>query len=118
MRNRSYTDEQWKLKVKYDTAFDKLFLKQDFKFYATSVLKRCPNGLNLNTEFNDETGEMQIVSRCKIYGYDFSAVDHVIGDYYMGEHTTDEMAHVLIDYLQEKDPALYEEIKEYDLFVG
>ena len=62
--------------------------------------------------------EMQIVSRCKIYGYDFSAVDHVIGDYYMGEHTTDEMAHVLIDYLQEKDPALYEEIKEYDLFVG
>lgn len=118
MRNKSYTDEQWKLKVKYDTAFDKLFLKQDFKFYATSVLKRCPNGLNLNTEFCDVTGEMQIVSRCKIYGYDFSAVDHVIGDYYMGEHTTDEMALVLIDYLQEKDPALYEEIKEYDLFVG
>ena len=53
-----YTDEQWKLKEKYDTAFDKLFLKQDFKFYATSELKRCPNGLNLNTEFNDETGEM------------------------------------------------------------
>ena len=118
MNNMGYTDEQWKLKVKYDTAFDKLFLKQDFKFYATSELKRCPNGLNLNTEFNDETGEMQIVSRCKIYGYNYSATDHVTGDYYWGDKTTSEMAHVLINYLKEKNPALYEEIKEFDLYIG
>jgi len=118
MRNRSYTDEQWKLKVKYDTAFDELFLKQDFKLYATSVLKYCPNGLNLNTEFDDETGKVLIVSRCKIYGYDYSSTDHVIGDYYLGKKTTSEMAYVLLDYLQEKNPALFEEINEYDMYFG
>ena len=30
MRITTNDKEQWKLKEKYDTAFDKLFLKQDF----------------------------------------------------------------------------------------
>ena len=111
------TPEQWDLKRKYDAAFDKLFLQQDFKFYATSKLKRCPNGLNLNTDFDEETGEMIVVACCKIYGYEYSSTDHVCGDYYYGDKATEEMARVCLDYLKEKNPALYEEIKELDWYI-
>ena len=110
------TPKQWEQKRKYDEAFDKLFLSEDFRVYATSILKRCPNGLDLDTCFDDETGEMVIVCRCKIYGYDFSASDRVCGDFYCKEGTTEEMLIVCLKYLKEKDPSLFDEIKDLDMY--
>ena len=108
--------EQWKLKEKYDTAFDKLFLKQDFRFYATSILKRCPNGLDLDTQMYQEDHKIYFRCVCKQYGYDFSSTDRVIGDYYFGDDTTEGMLQVCLDYMKEKNPALYEEIQQFDIF--
>ena len=108
------TPEQWGLKRKYDEAFDKVFLKEDFRVYATSILKRCPNGLDLDTCFDAETGEMVIVCRCKRYGYDFSSSDRVCGDFYCTEMASEEMLNVCLTYLQGRNPGLYEEIKNLE----
>ena len=110
------TPEQWEQKRKYDEAFDRLFLRENFRVYATSMLKRCPNGLDLDTCFEDETGEMIIVCRCKIYGYDFSDSDRVCGDFYCKESPTEEMLMVCLKYLKEKDPELFDEIKDLDMY--
>ena len=48
-----------------------------------------------------------------LLGYDFSPTDHVVGDYYWGETTTREMGQVCMNYLKEKNPNLYEEIKPF-----
>lgn len=106
------TSEQWDLKRKYDEAFDKVFLREDFRVYATSKLKRCPNGLDLDTCFDSETEEMIIICRCKRYGYDFSSFDRVCGDFYCEEMASKQMLDICLTYLQEKNPALYEEIKD------
>lgn len=106
------TDEQWDLKRKYDEAFDKVFLREDFRFHATSILKRCPKGLDLDTCFDNVTEEMVIVCRCKIYGYEYSSFEHVCGDYYCEEMATRQMLDICLTYLQEKNPVLYDEIKE------
>ena len=116
MRITPNNEEQWELKKKYDTAFDKLFLKQDFKFYATSILKRCPNGLDLDTQMYEEDHEIYFRCVCKLYGYDFSSTDRVIGDYYFGDDTTEEMLQVCLDYMKEKNPALYDEIKDIPMY--
>ena len=107
-----YTKVQWDLKRKYDEAFDKVFLREDFRMHATSILKRCPRGLDLDTCFDSVTEEMVIVCRCKIYGYEYSSFDHVCGDYYCEEDATKEMLDICLAYLQENNPALYEEIKD------
>lgn len=106
------TKEQWDLKREYDKAFDRVFLREDFRVYATSILKRCPLGLDLDTCFDSETGEMIIVCRCKIYGHEYSAFDHVCGDYYCEEMTSRQMLDICLTYLQEKKTALYEDIKD------
>lgn len=115
MRITTQNDPQWELKRKFDTAFDKLFLRQDFKFYATSILHRCPNGLDLDTQMYEDTGKIYFQCCCKQYGYDFSSTDRVIGDYYFGEDATEEMLQVCLDYMKEKNPQLYEEIQGYDI---
>ena len=107
-----YTKEQWDLKRKYDEAFDNVFLREGFRMHATSILKRCPKGLDLDTCFDSDTEEMVIVCRCKIYGYDFSSFDRVCGDYYCEEDATKEMLDIFLNYLQEKNPALFYEIKD------
>ena len=106
------TTEQWNLKRKYDEAFDKVFLRDRFRMQATSILKWCPKGLDLDTCFDSETEEMVIVCRCKIYGYDFSSFDRVCGDYYCEEMATRQMLDICLTYLQENNPELYEEIKD------
>ncbi len=53
---------------------------------------------------------------CKQYGYDFSSTDRVIGDYYFGEDSTEEMLQVCLDYMKEKNPQIYEEIQDYDIY--
>ena len=64
IKNRSkLSDEQWKLNIKYDESFEKVFLREDFRFYSTSILKRCHKGLDLDTSFDSETEEMVIVCR-------------------------------------------------------
>ena len=68
----NYTKEQWDLKRKYDKA-TMFFLREDFRMHATSILKRCPKGLDLDTCFDSNTEEMVIVCRCKIYGYERDA---------------------------------------------
>ena len=112
------TDEQWNLKRKYDKAFDKIFLKEDFRVYATSILKRCPKGLDLDTCFDSDTEDMVVVCCCKIYGYDFSSTDRVCGDYYCEEDSSEQMLDVCLAYLQEKAPTLYDEIKDLDMYYG
>ena len=106
------SDEQWELKRKFDKAFDRVFLREDFRMHATSILKRCPEGLDLDTCFDRETEEMVIVCRCKIYGYEYSRWDHVCGDYYCEEMATRQMLDICLAYLQEKNPVLNEEIKD------
>jgi len=116
MRISTNDTEQWALKQKFDKAFDKLFLKQDFTFHVCSKLHYCPSGLDMDTLMHEDSKEIYFQCCCKEYGYDYSSFNRVIGDYRYGDDVTEEMLEICLNYMKEKDPALYEEVMKYDIY--
>jgi len=111
------SDPRFDVKERYDTAFDKLFFTSDFKFSWVHEFKFCPEGTTFDTCFEEDSDVPYFVLVSKRYGYDFSSFDRVVGDYELRNYDfTEEMIDFALNYLKEKNPQLYEEVKDMKFY--
>ena len=104
----------WDLKVKFDTAFDKLFFSSKFKNSMIKKFGYCPNGMTLDTRYDDDASEIYFVLVSKKYGYEYSG-DIVIGDFTLNKFEfSREMFDFAIDYLAMNDRDTWSEIVNYE----
>ena len=108
------TDNQFNLKVKFDTAFDNLFYDKKFKEEMLKRFKVVPAGLTFDTRFDDDVSEPYFLLCCKRYGYEYSG-ERVIGDYVINKYNISrEMFDFCLDYTDNVDKEIYDEIVNYD----
>ena len=60
------------LKVKFDTAFDKIFFSKEFRNAMVKKFGICPNGMTFDTRYDDDVSEIYFVLVSKSYGYEYS----------------------------------------------
>ena len=108
------TDNQLKLKVKFDTAFDNLFYSKEFKDAMIKKFGIVPAGLTFDTRFDDDASEPFFCLCCKKYGYEFSG-ERVVGDYTINKYKfTREMFEFCMDYTDNVPKEVYNEMINYD----
>ena len=104
----------WDLKVKFDTAFDKIFFSNDFKNAMLNKFGIAPAGMTLDTRYDDDVSEIYFVLVCKSYGYEYSG-ERVVGDYSLNKFEfSREMFDFAIDYLSMNARELWAEIINYE----
>lgn len=107
------TDNQFKLKIKFDTAFDNLFYSKEFKDAMVKKFGIVPAGLTFDTRFDDDVSEPFFCLCCKKYGYEFSG-ERVVGDYTINKYKfTREMFDFCMDYTDNISKEIYNEIINY-----
>ena len=107
------TDNQLKLKIKFDTAFDNLFYSKEFKDAMIKKFGIVPAGLTFDTRF-DDVSEPFFCLCCKKYGYEFSG-ERVVGDYTINKYKfTREMFEFCMDYTDNVSKEIYNEMINYD----
>ncbi len=108
------TDNQFKLKIKFDTAFDNLFYSKEFKDAMVKKFGIVPAGLTFDTRFDDDVSEPFFCLCCKKYGYEFSG-ERVVGDYTINKYKfTREMFEFCMDYTDNVSKEIYNEMINYD----
>lgn len=108
------TDNQLKLKIKFDTAFDNLFYSKEFKDAMIKKFGIAPAGLTFDTRFDDDVSEPFFCLCCKKYGYEFSG-ERVVGDYTINKYKfTREMFEFCMDYTDNVSKEIYNEMINYD----
>ena len=108
------TDNQLKLKIKFDTAFDNLFYSKEFKDAMIKKFGIVPAGLTFDTRFDDDVSEPYFCLCCKKYGYEFSG-ERVVGDYTINKYKfTREMFEFCMDYTDNVSKEIYNEMINYD----
>ena len=111
---RIMTDNQLKLKIKFDTAFDNLFYSKEFKDAMIKKFGIVPAGLTFDTRFDDDVSEPFFCLCCKKYGYEFSG-ERVVGDYTINKYKfTREMFEFCMDYTDNVSKEIYNEMINYD----
>ena len=111
---RIMTDNQLKLKIKFDTAFDNLFYSKEFKDAMIKKFGIVPTGLTFDTRFDDDVSEPFFCLCCKKYGYEFSG-ERVVGDYTINKYKfTREMFEFCMDYTDNVSKEIYNEMINYD----
>ena len=104
----------WDLKVKFDTAFDKIFFSNDFKNAMLNKFGIAPAGMTFDTRYNDDVSEIYFVLVSKSYGYEYSG-ERVVGDYSLNKFEfSREMFDFAIDYLSMNARELWAEIINYE----
>ena len=104
----------WDLKVKFDTAFDKIFFSNDFKNAMLNKFGIAPAGMTLDTRYDDDVSEIYFVLVSKSYGYEYSG-ERVVGDYSLNKFEfSREMFDFAIDYLSMNARELWAEIINYE----
>lgn len=108
------TDNQLKLKIKFDTAFDNLFYSKEFKDAMIKKFGIVPAGLTFDTRFDDDVSEPFFCLCCKKYGYEYSG-ERVVGDYTINKYKfTREMFEFCMDYTDNISKEIYNEMINYD----
>ena len=111
---RIMTDNQLKLKIKFDTAFDNLFYSKEFKDAMLKKFGIVPAGITFDTRFDDDVSEPFFCLCCKKYGYEFSG-ERVVGDYTINKYKfTREMFEFCMDYTDNVSKEIYNEMINYD----
>lgn len=111
---RIMTDNQLKLKIKFDTVFDNLFYSKEFKDAMIKKFGIVPAGLTFDTRFDDDVSEPFFCLCCKKYGYEFSG-ERVVGDYAINKYKfTREMFEFCMDYTDNVSKEIYNEMINYD----
>ena len=104
----------WDLKVKYDTAFDKIFFSNDFKIAMLNKFGIAPTGMTFDTRYDDDVSEPYFALCCKLYGYEYSG-ERVVGDYSLNKfELSKEMFDFAIDYLAMHARELWADIINYE----
>lgn len=104
----------WDLKVKFDTAFDKIFFSKEFKNAMLKKFGIAPRGMTFDTRYDDDVSEIYFVLVSKRYGYEYSG-EIIIGDYSLNKYDfSREMFDFAIDYLAMNDRELWAEITNYE----
>lgn len=101
-------EEKLQFKFKYDKLFDDVFFTSKFKQYIVEQCKRCPAGLTINTDIDDEIPEFHVCT--KQYGHEHMG-ERVPGDYYDLKYGIGrDISEALMNYLAENAPELYEDM--------
>ena len=110
-------ENNFDLKVKYDTFFDEIFFSKDFTNKMVENFKYCPNGLTFDTKINEDKDNIYFKVCAKEYGYEYPN-EHVIGDFTINStnKVTEEMVDYMINYLFENgDKEVLKEIENKDI---
>ena len=102
------------LKVKFDTAFDKIFFSKEFKNAMLKKFGICPNGMTFDTRYDDDVSEIYFILVSKSYGYEYSG-ERVVGDYTLNKFEfSKDMFDFAIDYFAMNDRETWAEIVNYE----
>lgn len=106
--------DNFDLKVKFDTAFDKIFFSNGFKNAMVKKFGICPNGMTFDTKYDDDNSKIYFVLVSKSYGYEYSG-ERVIGDYTLNKFEfSKEMFDFAIDYFIMNDYETWAKIDNYE----
>lgn len=102
------------LKSYYDPLFDEIFYSKEFIDYVLKNKGYCPNGLTIDTCFDDKG--MYFTCCCKEYGYEYSG-ERVVGDYTLVNPNVDleDYAILCFKYLNNVNPEVASEVEKYDI---
>ena len=102
------------LKVKFDTAFDKIFFSKEFINAMVKKFGICQKGMTFDTRYDDDVSEIYFILVSKSYGYEYSG-ERVVGDYSLNKFEfTEEMFDFAINYLSMNDRETWTEIINYE----
>lgn len=110
------TDKNFILKIKFDKAFDNLFFSSKFTKEYIKKYQYCPNGLTIDTLYDNDDSPIYFKVIQKIYGYEYSSRDRVIGDYISYNYDySEEQINFMLDYIKTNDFKLWTEIQQYKI---